>query len=71
MWLQGVSPNIIRNIPPISKAVSSVKEMREQSSREATRKLADVPMLFGEIRQPNTDYIIIPRTHPKKENIFR
>ena len=71
LWLQGVSPNIIRNIPPISKAVSSVKEMREQSSREATRKLADVPMLFGEIRQPNTDYIIIPRTHPKKENIFR
>lgn len=60
LWLQGVSPNIIRNIPPISKAVSSVKEMREQSSRKATRKLADVPMLFGEIRQPNTDYIIIP-----------
>ena len=60
LWLQGVSPNVIRTVPPISRAVSSVKEMREQSSREATRKLADVPMLFGEIRQPNTDYIIIP-----------
>ena len=60
LWLQGVSPNIIRSIPPIAKAVAAVKEMREQSSREATRKLADVPMLFGEIRQPNTDYIIIP-----------
>lgn len=66
LWLQGVSPNIIRNIPPISKAVSSVKEMREQSSREATRKLADVPMLFGEIRQPNTDYIIIPSHSSEK-----
>ena len=66
LWLQGVSPNIIRNIPPISKAVSSVKEMREQSSREATRKLADVPMLFGEIRQPNTDYIIIPAHSSEK-----
>ena len=60
LWLQGVSPNIIRKIPPISEAVASVKEMREQSTRDATRKLADVPMLFGEIRQPNTDYIIIP-----------
>ena len=60
LWLQGVSPNIIRSIPPIAKAVAAVKEMREQSSREATRKLADIPMLFGEIRQPNTDYIIIP-----------
>ena len=66
LWLQGLSPNIIRNIPPISKAVSSVKEMREQSSREATRKLADVPMLFGEIRQPNTDYIIIPAHSSEK-----
>ena len=66
LWLQGVSPNIIRNILPISKAVSSVKEMREQSSREATRKLADVPMLFGEIRQPNTDYIIIPAHSSEK-----
>lgn len=60
LWLKGVSPNLIRNIPPITKAVSAVKEMREQSTREATRKLADVPMLFGEIRQPDTDYIIIP-----------
>ena len=66
LWLQGVSPNIIRNIPPISKAVTSVKEMREQSSREATRKLADVPMLFGEIRQPDTDYIIIPAHSSEK-----
>ncbi len=66
LWLQGVSPNIIRSIPPISKAVTSVKEMREQSSREATRKLADVPMLFGEIRQPDTDYIIIPAHSSEK-----
>ena len=62
LWLQGVSPNITRNIPPIAKAVSSVMEMREQSSREATRKLADTPMLFGEIRQPKSgNYLLIPR----------
>ena len=35
--------------------------MREKSTREATKKLADTPMLFGEIRQPDTEYIIIPR----------
>ena len=61
LWLKGISPNIIRNVPPITKAVAAVREMREQSSREATRKLADTPMLFGEIRQPETEYIIIPR----------
>ncbi len=66
LWLKGVSPSIIRNIPPISKAVQKVKEMREQSNREATKKLADSPMLFGEIRQPDTEYIIIPAHSSEK-----
>ena len=66
LWLKGVSPNIIRKIPPISKAVQSVKEMREKSTREATKKLADTPTLFGEIRQPSTDYIIIPAHSSEK-----
>lgn len=61
LWLKGIAPNVIRKVPPISQAVQSVKEMRERSSREATKKLADTPMLFGEIRQPETEYIIIPR----------
>ena len=60
LWLKGISPSVIRKIPPISSAISSVKEMREKSTREATKKLAETPMLFGEIRQPETDYIIIP-----------
>src|SRR5699024_1143345 len=34
---------------------------REQSTREATRKLAETPYLFGEIRQPDKDYLVIPR----------
>lgn len=60
LWLLGISPFDIRNCPPVLDAVKSVKKLRESSNREATRKLADVPMLFGEIRQPTTDYIIIP-----------
>ena len=61
LWLKGVSPNVIRGIKPVCDAIDSVKSMRESSSREATRKLADTPMLFGEIRQPENQYIIIPR----------
>ena len=66
LWLKGVSPNTIRNIPPIAKAVVSVREMREQSNRDATKKLADVPTLFGEIRQPTTDYVVIPRVSSER-----
>ena len=61
LWLKGISPNVIRGIKPVCDAIDSVKSMRESSSREATRKLADTPMLFGEIRQPENQYIIIPR----------
>lgn len=35
--------------------------MRSESNRVGTRKLSDTPTLFGEIRQPNSSYLIIPR----------
>ena len=61
LWLHRVSPNSYRKIPPVMDAIAEVKALREASSREASRKLAATPMLFGEIRQPEGEYIIIPR----------
>ena len=61
LWLTDISPAFIRKIPPITKAVLAVKELREKSSRSATRKLANTPTLFGEIRQTDGEYILIPR----------
>lgn len=60
LWLKGISPALIKNVPPIYEAIEKVKELRNNSKREATRKLADIPMLFGEIRQPDGDYLVIP-----------
>ena len=61
LWLKDVSPSELKSIPPIMNAIEEVRINRENSNREATRKLAEMPMLFGEIRQPDTQYIIIPR----------
>ena len=61
IWLKDISPSDIRKVPPILEAVLKVKEVRESSSRAATKRLANVPYLFGEIRQPDEDYILIPR----------
>lgn len=61
IWLQNVPPQDIAALPKIRQRVEAVKEYREASTREATRKLAQFPALFGEIRQPNTDYVLIPR----------
>lgn len=60
LWLKDVSPAVISKIPPVVEAIKKVKETRMGSSREATRKLADTPYLFGEIRQPESDYLLVP-----------
>lgn len=61
LWLKDVNPSEYRNIPPIMNTVREVKEMRSNSKRASTRKLADIPSLFGEIRQPKTEYLLVPR----------
>lgn len=60
LWLKDISPVDIRKVPCILDAVLKVKEKREQSGRKSTRELAKYPTLFGEIRQPNNNYIIVP-----------
>lgn len=45
----------------LKEKINKTKEFRLKSNREATKKLAEKPMLFGEIRQPTSNYIIIPK----------
>ncbi|MBE7014608.1 MAG: class I SAM-dependent DNA methyltransferase [Ruminococcaceae bacterium] len=66
LWLKGISPKDIKQIPPIIHAVENVRQVRSNSNREATRKLAETPTLFGEIRQPETDYLLIPSATTQK-----
>ena len=62
LWLKDISPVEYIDIPPICEAIKEVESLRQNSSRAATQKLASTPMLFGEIRQPETDYLLLPRT---------
>ena len=61
LWLGDVQPARIKKIPPVLSAVEECKKLREASNRGATKKLAATPYLFGEIRQPNGEYIVVPR----------
>ena len=60
LWLKDISPQEYRNILPIKLAIENVQKIRSKSSRKATRELASTPYLFGEIRQPESNYLIIP-----------
>ena len=66
LWLKGVSPTLYRHIPPIMDAVGEVKSIREKSNRSGTKKLAETPMLFGEIRHTENEYIIVPRVSSER-----
>lgn len=61
LWLKDVSPQTIRKIVEVRRRVEVVRAYRAASRREATKKLASYPMLFGEIRQPATRYVLVPR----------
>jgi len=62
LWFKdSFDPKDLKDMPLSLSRIKEVEKIRNNSTREATRKLAQYPMLFGEIRQPNSDYILIPR----------
>ncbi len=61
LWLVGISPAELRNMPEVLKRVEFVREFRASSVASATRKFAETPTLFCQIAQPDTEYIIVPR----------
>lgn len=60
LWLLNVSPSELKTMPHVMKRIKNIREFRLQSTKAATRKYADYPTRFMEIRQPTTEYIIVP-----------
>lgn len=61
-WLVDASPADIKHSRILYERVRKIKEYRLASRRPTTQKLAEKPTLFAEIRQPTTDYLLIPLT---------
>ncbi len=59
-WLLDIQPNELKQLPLLLKRVEQVKKMRLASTKLPTVKLAQFPTLFAEIRQPKSDYIVVP-----------
>ena len=62
IWLVDAQPSELRKCPMILERVKKVKEFRESSRKAATRKKAETPTLFDEIKDSKSDYIAIPKT---------
>ena len=61
LWLQGISPSDIKANHFVVERIKSVHEFRLNSTKAATQKYAEYPTRFMEMRQPTTDYILVPR----------
>ncbi|MCL2214326.1 MAG: hypothetical protein FWC06_03850 [Treponema sp.] len=66
LWLVDVEPSKYRNIPEIIKRLEGVKKIRLETKTLAVQKQAGIPMLFSQIRQPKTNYLLIPETSSEK-----
>ena len=61
LWLVDANPSDLRGSKVIQERINGVKEMRLSSTKASTKKDANTPTLFQEIRQPKTEYLAVPR----------
>ena len=62
LWLVGANPTDIKHAPTVISRVEKVREFRLASSKEATRRCAETPTLFMEVKEPQSYYLLIPAT---------
>ena len=71
LWFyKNLEPKDLKLMPLTYQRIQNIEKLRESSNRETTRNLAAFPTLFGEIRQPDTDYIMIPRVSSENRKII-
>ncbi len=68
LWLKDVSPSVYRNMKVIVDRLEKIKELRLKSPTASVKRDAQTPMLFTQIRQPESDYLVIPRVSSEKRN---
>ena len=62
LWLVEANPSDLRHSSELLSRVEKVREFRLSSVKEATRRCAGTPTLFMEIKEPKSNYLLIPAT---------
>ena len=66
LWLLGTSPDVLRSMPHVMERIEAVRQFRLNSVKPSTREYANYPAQFMEIKQPNSDYLMIPRVSSER-----
>src|SRR5690625_1789177 len=66
LWLKDINPKEYRQSNLIMARILKNKNYRLSSSRKQTIEAANTPFLFGEIRQPTTSMLVIPKVSSER-----
>ncbi|MEK7794509.1 MAG: type IIL restriction-modification enzyme MmeI, partial [Candidatus Hydrogenedentota bacterium] len=69
IWLKDVPIQQYRNLPGVKERIEAVREYRLRSNRAAPKRLAERPFQFAEIRQPDSNFIVLPR-HSSERRVY-
>lgn len=68
LWLTKASPALIRSCPEVMRRIQAVRDFRLASKKEATRRKADTPALFDEVKECATDFVAIPKVSSERRS---
>ncbi|NUN98763.1 MAG: class I SAM-dependent DNA methyltransferase, partial [Candidatus Omnitrophica bacterium] len=68
LWLRDASPRVLRSCKEVRLRLEAVRDFRRSSRKQRTRGLADTPYLFGEDRQPETRYLLVPKISSERRH---
>jgi len=66
LWLVGANPALLKKCSSVMRRVESVREYRLNSPKAATKKKAETPTLFDEVRECKSDYVAIPKVSSER-----
>jgi hypothetical protein len=61
LWLKNIDSSELKANSFVMDRLKKVKEFRESSPRLQTKKMAAFPYLFSEERQPESDFLLVPK----------
>ncbi len=61
LWLKDCPPNVLNQLPLVKKRLLEVSKARLLSATKSVQEFSKYPALFTQDRQPNSNYLAIPR----------
>ena len=66
LWLVNATPKDINSMPEVRKRIEAVRAFRLNSKKAATRKAAEYPTRFAEIKDTSSRFVVVPEVSSER-----